>query len=201
MSFIAFKQNGTTGFGNGYVGSAVTGPLNSRQTPGQMQPHNLGVLSGVRPNPPQFYPANGASEFSNSRHQYIRTNSNLRYPRETGIKNIPNQPPVRESNSATHRSYLVSQSTKYIAPQSSSLHIATRRSEAVGKSSYKVGLPTDANLSYKNFNNNDVKSRLRMIRGGGTVAPAKQGSIFNKATMHTVNVVGAGGVLGTRSTY
>lgn len=199
MSFLAYKQYPTTSFGNGYVSAPINGPLNSSQTPLQMAPHNLGVLSGVRPNPPQFYPSDGASEFSNARHQYLRTATNVSLPRPTGIRE-GNIPPTSVFNADTQRSYLVSQSTKYIAPQSSSLYISRRKSEAVGKSSYKVGLPAIAPLSYKNYNNNDVKTAIRHVRGGGSVAPAKKGSIYN-TSLTSVNPVGAAGVLGTRSTY
>ena len=67
----------------------------------------------------------------------------------------------------------------YIQPVDSSLHIQKMRAMAVGKSSYKQGLPSSAPLSYKNYNTNDVKTALRSSRAGGCVAPAKKGSIFN----------------------
>jgi hypothetical protein len=199
MSFLAYKQYSTTGFSGGYATSPINGPLNSSQTPLQMPPHNLGVLTGLRPNPPQFYPADGASEFSNSRHQYLRTASRIRLPRPTGI-----QDGARSSGSTSvysgdlQKSFLVSQSTKYIAPQASSLYVSRRKSEAVGKSSYKQGLPLAAPLSYKNYNNNDVKTRLRLARSGGCTAPAKKGSIYNTSLATVSNHWGSGGV---RSTY
>ena len=87
--------------------------------------------------------------------------------------------PTSVFNAGTQRSYLLSQSTKYIAPTSSSMYISTRKAQAVGKSSYKQGLPASAPMSYKSFNTNDVKSALRFSRAGGCVAPAKKGSIFN----------------------
>jgi hypothetical protein len=199
MSFLAYKQYSTTGFSGGYASSAITGPLNSSQTPLQMPVHNLGVLTGLRPNPPQFYPADGASEFSNSRHQYLRTASRIKLPRPTGIQDgaLPSKP-TTVYNADTQKSFLLSQSTKYIAPQASSLYLSRRKSEAVGKSSYKQGLPLVAPLSYKNYNNNDVKTRLRLARSGGCTAPAKKGSIYNTSLATVSNPWGAGGV---RATY
>lgn len=136
------------------VVTPVYGPLSTNQYPPVSGVHNLGVLTGLRPNPPQFYPANGASEFSNARHEYFRTASR------------------QINNPYAH-------STKYIAPQCSSLFTSARKRVAVGKSSYKQGLPNSAPLSYKNYNTNDVKNALRYTRGGGCVAPAKKGSIYN----------------------
>jgi hypothetical protein len=97
---------------------------------------------------------------------------------QTGHINGPNSS-TSEFFPDTQRSFSVSQKTKYIAPSSSSLYTSSRKSVAVGKSSYKQGLPVSTPLSYKNYNVNDTRHALRMIRGGGTVAPAKKGSIYN----------------------
>jgi hypothetical protein len=61
------------------------------------------------------------------------------------------------------------------------MYMAAKRSAAVGQSSLKQGLPTNAPLSYKNYDRNDVKTALRMVRSGGCVAPAKKGSIYNRS--------------------
>jgi hypothetical protein len=199
MSFLAYKQYSTTSFSGGYASSAITGPLNSSQTPLQMATHNHGVLTGLRPNPPQFYPSDGASEFSNSRHQYLRTASAVKLPRPTGIQDgAPSSGSTSVYNADLQKSFLVSQSTKYIAPQASSLYLSRRKSEAVGKSSYKQGLPLSAPLSYKNYNNNDVKTHMRRARSSGSVAPVKKGSIYNTSLATVSNHWGAGGV---RATY
>lgn len=195
MSFLAYKQYSTTAFG-GNVSAPINGPI-SHRTPLQMGPHNLGVLSGIRPNPPQFYPADGASQFVNARHQYLRTASYDKATK-TGTEVSSNIRPTSVYVAGTQRSYLVSQSTKYLAPQSSSLYISTRKAQAVGKSSYKQGLSTESPLSYKNYNVNNVKSALRSVRGGGCVAPAKKGSIYNTSlTTGHVSPWGAN----VRSTY
>jgi len=153
-------------------------PLGINRTPLAMGKHNYGILAGVHPNPPQFGVADGASEFSNARHQYLRTASYVESSK-TGTDLFSRLKPTSVFNAGTQRSYLLSQSTKYIEPTQSSLYISTRKSRAVGKSSYKQGLPSSAPLSYKNYNTNDVKNALRSSRAGGCVAPAKKGSIFN----------------------
>jgi hypothetical protein len=165
----------------------VYGPLNSSNAPNVIPKMNLGVLSGVHPNPPKFYPANGSSEFSNARREYARTVSN----------NLTNPYGAISKNSGSCNAYAGIQthpgslpqygkSNKYIAPQSSSQLIAARKKNAVGKSSFKQGLPISAPLSYKSYNTNDVKNALRVTRGGGYAAPAKKGSIYNSVVYHPV---------------
>lgn len=176
----------------------VYGPLSTGNFPGIIPKMNLGVLNGVRPNPPKFYPANGSSEFSNARREYYRTATKLANPYGPIAKNAscgntlapsPRIPgfigcvsvmtPNGRGLCNTTNAY---SSNKYIPPQSSSLFTAARKRTAVGKSSYKQGLPDSAPLSYKNYNTNDVKNALRYTRGGGSVAPAKKGSIYNTST-------------------
>ena len=47
-----------------YFYSQVVGPLNTSQTPGQIEYHNNGSLNGVTPNPPKFYPSDLFSGFN-----------------------------------------------------------------------------------------------------------------------------------------
>jgi len=61
---------------NGYVNAPITGPLSTNQTPTQIPYHNYGILKGIRPTPPQFYPSQEpvyADMNSNMRKQYLRT--------------------------------------------------------------------------------------------------------------------------------
>jgi hypothetical protein len=159
----------------------VYGPLNTGRTPCTLPFMNLGVLSGIRPNPPQFYPASGCSDFSNARAEFFRvaTRTNNQYgiiAKSGGScgynKNLESYPGVIPQ---------YGKSNKYIAPQCSSLFTSARKRNAVGKSSFKEGLPSNADLSYKNYNRNDVKTALRITRAGGCTAPAKKGSIFNSS--------------------
>jgi len=131
----------------------VYGPLSTNQYPGVIPPHHSATLSGRRPNPPQYYPADNSSQFANARYEFMRA-------------------PVRICNP-------LAQTTKYTAPAASSMLTSARKRLAVGKSSYKQGLPDSAELSYRNYNTNDVKTALRMVRSGGCVAPKKKGAIQN----------------------
>jgi hypothetical protein len=179
MTTIAYHQYTNIPYmSGGYASAPVSGPLSTNRTPLAMGKHNYGVLNGIHPNPPQFGVTDGASQFSNARHQYLRTASYAESTK-TGTEMYSPLKPTSVFNAGTQRSYLLSQSTKYIAPTSSSMYISTRKAQAVGKSSYKQGLPASAPMSYKSFNTNDVKSALRFSRAGGCVAPAKKGSIYN----------------------
>jgi hypothetical protein len=62
---------------------------------------------------------------------------------------------------------------------SSSDYIARKKAKAVGKSSYKVGLPDDAELSFKSTDRTYRNSVLARVRGGGSVAPKKKTSVLN----------------------
>jgi hypothetical protein len=135
----------------------VYGPL-SHQYPHTAPSHNAGALPGRHPNPPQFYPADNSSQFANARYEYSRVSSKY---------------------SNTNGSVALAQSNKYIAPTASSMFTSARKRLAVGKSSYKQGLPDSALLSYKSYNTNDVKTALRMVRSSGSVAPKKKGAIQN----------------------
>ena len=61
---------------NSYVNTPITGPLNTNQYPGIIPYHRYGMLTGLRPTPPLFYPSQepvNADQNTNSRHQYFRT--------------------------------------------------------------------------------------------------------------------------------
>ncbi len=57
--------------------------------------------------------------------------------------------------------------------------VAMRRINAIGKSSTKTGLASNAPLTYKSFDNNYKNTRLQRTRSGGCVAPKKKGAIGN----------------------
>ena len=93
------RQYGITTYGanqyNTYVNTQTTGPLSTNQYPHVMPPHNSGILIGIHPNPPKFYPSDSTDTVSNARQEYSRT---------VGPLNTP-----------------LAHSTKYIAPTASSL--------------------------------------------------------------------------------
>jgi len=164
---------------NNYVSAQTIGPLNSSQTPSQIGYHIYGSLNGVHPNPPQFYPSDNSSQFSQARNQYYRATSVALVQQLLARKKAIASHPNEFFSMSTQIQRPVSTHTNYIPPPASSLYTSIKKSQAVGKSSYKQGLPPSSYLSYKNYNNNDVKTALRFSRSGGCVAPKKKGSIYN----------------------
>jgi hypothetical protein len=67
----------------------------------------------------------------------------------------------------------------YIAPLPGSMYTNVKKSIAIGKSVYKVGLPLSAPISSKNYDTNVTNSARRRARSSGSVAPKKKGSIYN----------------------
>jgi hypothetical protein len=184
---------------NNYVNSRITGPLSTNQYPGAIPYHSYGTLVGIRPTPPFFYPSQepvAADQFTNSRHQYFRTAESakaLAIQRERAL----NSTGVFTSQSS-QRQYNVSTHMNYIPPTDSSLHIQKMRANAVGKSSYKVGLPVEAPISTKNYYPSGTRSSLRRARSGGCVAPKKKGAIENYS-LSNGQACGWGSIV--RSTY
>uniref|UniRef100_A0A6C0H6L1 Uncharacterized protein n=1 Tax=viral metagenome TaxID=1070528 RepID=A0A6C0H6L1_9ZZZZ len=135
---------------NNYVNALNIGPLSTNKYPNIVSNNMLGVLIGKHPNPPKFYPSEGASNFSNARSEYARITPEQQY-----------------------------NPTKYIAPPQSSLFLLKKKRDAIGKSSFKQGLPNSSELSYKCYFPTDVRTTIRRVRGGGCVAPKKKGAIEN----------------------
>ena len=67
----------------------------------------------------------------------------------------------------------------YIAPTPSSMYTNTLKSNAVGKSAYKQGLPIEDPISSKCYYPSGTGTSLRRARSGGCVAPKKKGAIEN----------------------
>lgn len=179
MTTIAYHQYTNIPYMSGsYASAPVIGPISTNNYPNIVSNNNLGVLVGKHPNPPKFYPSDTSGGFANNRTQYSRTSCS-KEATKTGINENPNPRPTSFFCADTQRSYLTSNATKYVAPKDSGLYMATIRSRAIGKSSYKQGLPLSAPISDKNYNRNDVRNALRFARSGGCVAPAKQGSLYN----------------------
>ena len=68
--------------------------------------------------------------------------------------------------------------------------IAQKRRMAVGKNTTRVTVPDGKPSSNSNFVQNDVKSALAKVRGGGAVAPPKKGlAAINGVATYTHNPV------------
>jgi hypothetical protein len=165
-----------------YVYAPVFGPLSTNQTPGNIPHSNYGALPG-RPTPQQFYPSQEpvyADMNTNARHQYLRTAQSVKTiagQNATGKQSRP----IAYTNYSNQKRTATSSHMNYIAPKDSSMYLNIKKSTAIGKSSYKVGLPTESLLSTKNYYPSGTRSSLRRVRSGGCVSPAKKGAIENKS--------------------
>lgn len=122
-------------------------PLNNNQGVLAMNYHNNGILQGVRATPKQYGSMQPNMEDKvNVRHAFWRVST----PEKSG------------------------KPLKYIPPSSASSVTASRKQNAIGKSSY---YSHNGLYSTKDYNVNDSRSSLRMVRSGGSVAPKKKGAI------------------------
>jgi hypothetical protein len=179
----------------GFVNAPVTGPLTTNNYPFSMAYHSYGTLSGQRPTPPQFYPSQDPV-FSN-----MNTNARRQYSRATAISTIEKMKqdllgklsnPVNKVIHSSQRQVAVSTHVNYIEPKPSSMYTDIKKSIAVGKSAYKVGMPLNAPISTKNYYPSGTRSALQRARSGGCSAPKKKGSIYNTSlTQSGINGYGS----------
>ena len=166
---------------NNYVNAPITGPLSTSQTPSQIPYHSHGILRGIRPTPPQFFPTQtpvDAQMNTNARHQYLRTSvGNQVLQRQIALGKMSS--PLGYVVQSSQRQVPVSSHTNYIAPVPSSLYINTLKSNAVGQTAYKVNLPNTAPTGSKSYYPSGTRSAIRRARSGGCVAPKKKGAIEN----------------------
>jgi hypothetical protein len=172
---------GSQGF-QGYVNNPVNGPLDSSLYPYSMPYHSYGILTGQRPTPPQFFPEQepvNADMSTNIRTQYTRATalSVAEKARQDALGKL--SAPVMKVSYSSQRRYPVSSHVNYIAPIQGSMYTNILKSVAVGKSSYKVGLPLDAPIGSKSYDNSYRRTALQRARSGGCTAPKKKGSIYN----------------------
>ena len=179
---------------SGYVNTPITGPLSTNNYPFSMAYHSYGTLTGQRPTPQQFFPSQEPvySEMNvNARAQYIRATSLS--AREKAIQDALGKlsSPVVFTSWSSQRQIAVSSHVNYIAPIASSMLTNIRKSVAVGKSAYKVGLPLDAPITTKNYYPSGTRSALQRARSGGSSAPKKKGSIYNTSLRPSLGSWGA----------
>jgi hypothetical protein len=168
---------------NNYVNAPITGPLSTNQTACQIPYHSYGILTGIRPTPPQFYPQQTpvSSEMNtNARHQYLRTSVNKKALVEQ-IRLGKLSSPLGYQIYSSNKHIPVSSHTNYIPPIPSSLYVNIKKSNAVGQTAYKVNLPNAAPTGSKSYYPSGTRSSLRRARSGGCVAPKKKGAIENNS--------------------
>ena len=166
----------------GFVNAPVTGPLTTNKYPFSMAYHSYGTLTGQRPTPPQFYPSQEpvyAEMNTNARSQYLRATAltSQQKARQDALGKI--SAPVMKVIGSSQRQVAVSSHVNYIEPKPSSMYTDIKKSIAVGKSAYKVGLPLNAPISTKTYYPSGTRSALQRARSGGCSAPKKKGSIYN----------------------
>jgi len=166
---------------NNYVNAPITGPLSTNQTPCQIPYHSYGILAGIRPTPPQFYPMQEpvyAEMNSNARKQYLRTaisQSVKARQNALGKMSVPQSYVINSSQ----RQVPVSSHTNYIPPLASSMYVNIVKANAVGQTAYKVNLPNEQLTGTKSYYPSGTRSSIRRVRSGGCVAPKKKGAIEN----------------------
>jgi hypothetical protein len=166
----------------GFVNAPIGGPLDSSKYPFSMPYHSYGILTGQRPTPPQFYPQQtpvNAEMSVNARAQYLRATALS--SRQKAIQDAlgKQSAPITKISYSSQRQYPVSTHVNYIAPIQGSMYTNIRKSVAVGKSAYKVGLPLEAPIGTKSYDTSYRRSALQRARSGGCTAPKKKGSIYN----------------------
>jgi hypothetical protein len=166
----------------GFVNAPVTGPLTTNKYPFSMAYHSYGSLTGQRPTPPQFYSSQEpvyAEMNTNARSQYLRATSLSSQQKASQDALGKLSAPVNKVIPSSQRQVAVSSHVNYIEPKPSSMYTDIKKSIAVGKSAYKVGLPLNAPISTKNYYPSGTRSALQRARSGGCSAPKKKGSIYN----------------------
>lgn len=166
-----------------YVNAPITGPLSTSQTPCQIPYHSYGVLAGIRPTPPQFYPMQEpvyAEMNSNMRKQYLRTAISQTVKANQialGKMSVPQTYVINSSR----RQVPVSSHTNYIPPIPASMYVNIVKANAVGQTAYKVNLPNDAPTCTKSYYPSGTRSTINRVRSGGCTAPKKKGAIENNS--------------------
>ena len=179
---------------SGYVNTPITGPLSTNNYPFTMAYHSYGTLTGKNPTPQQFFPSQEPvySDMSvNARAKYLRATSLSAKTKAQQDALGKQSAPIVFTSWSTQRQIPVSSHVNYIAPIPSSMLTDIRKSVAVGKSGFKVGLPLDAPTSTKNYYPSGTRSALQRARSGGCSAPKKKGSIYNTSLRPALGARGA----------
>ena len=195
---------------SGYLNTPINGPLSTNNYPNAMPYHSYGTLTGQRPTPPQFFPSQEPvnSDMSvNSRAQYLRATdiSSRQKAAEDAIGKTSSTSLFTSYSS--QRQFPVSSQVNYIPPISSSMFVNIKKSIAVGKSAYKVGLQVapfdpysnktiaqlqlEAPISTKSYYPSGTRSALQRARSSGCTAPKKKGSIYNTSLRPALGSWGA----------
>ena len=116
----------------GFVNAPIKGPLSTNQYPNVLPYHNYGILFGIRPTPPQFYPSQepvNAEMSVNARAQYLRATdvSVAEKARQDAIGK--QSAPITKVSYSTQRRYPVSTHVNYIEPIPGSMYTNIKKSQ------------------------------------------------------------------------
>ena len=164
-----------------YVNTPIFGPLSTNQFPSTIPYHSYGTLTGLRPTPPQFYPSQEPVNYAmgaNARYHYLRSLAVSKEAEKAQIA-LAKTKTTSSYNFSTGKRYVTSAHLNYIDPIPSSMYTSNVKALAVGKSSYKVGLPDAAPISTKSYYPSGNRTTIKRARSGGCVAPKKKGAIEN----------------------
>lgn len=135
---------------------------------------NNAKLNCQNPMPNSFYPMSHDNTFSMSRASYIQSLTTFT-PDTKLAGNVHTN--VGRFDSRHHRVVLAGKPVSY--PKSAEERTRILRINAIGQSSMKAGLPTDADLSFRSQDKTIRNDALRRCRAGGCTAPRKKGAIEN----------------------
>lgn len=163
----------------GFVNSSINGPLNSAQYPLAMPYHNRGLLP-VHNTPPQFVSSPVSyNMFVLAKAQYLRATALSAKQKAIQDAQGKTSNVVNYVSKSTQRQVPVSTHVNYIPPIDGSQYVNIKKSISVGKSSYNVGLPSDALTGTKSYDQSYTRSCLKRARSHGTVSCKKKSSIYN----------------------
>jgi hypothetical protein len=141
---------------------------------------NNGVQSCVAPSPNQQYPTDQTGNVANARASFVNAQKNFStnplYPSTSKIADNNN---YTTSMFHSHYQRRVLAGKPIPVPVSGDQYINMIKYDAIGKSAYKVGLPTNAPYQTKNNDSTIRNIRRQRCRSGGCVAPKKKGAIEN----------------------
>ena len=151
--YIHSTHLGTQRSGTQY--GPVLHPLSTAQTPNTLPYHSYGMLFGIHPTPPLFYPGQ----------EPVDTNM-WTGPRQEYVRVQPWKPHL-----PTHMHHPVQGAhTNYIAPLASGLYIHEPKRTAIGKSIQPVPTHRAAWMASKSVSSHvamDARRRVRSTGGGG----------------------------------
>ena len=142
---------------------------------------NNATLSSVNPMPQQFYPSSNDSVFAMGRRAFVQTKGEPNGPNNTDNADNKVAGTVRGNFGTTFNQIPPHKRTGLVGkpiafPQDSSQRIERLKNNAIGAGSMKMGLATNAPMSFKSNDTTSRNEAIRRCRAGGCVAPKKKGA-------------------------